>query len=136
MEIKIGDFAETTKSFSKEEVVKYNEIIGDTNPIHFDENYASQTSFKRTIVPGLLVTSLFGGLLGSQLPGEGTILIGHTTRFIKPTFINDKVKARIEVIKIREDKPIITFATKCLNSDGDPLVEGESIVFFKGKFFK
>lgn len=134
-EIKVGNYVDAYKEFTQEEVVAYNNIIKDSNPIHYDEDYAGRTAFKRPIVPGLLVTSLFGGLLGSKLPGEGTILLGHKTKFIKPVFVGEKVKAKIEIINVREDKPIITFSNICYNELGEIVVEGESVVFYKGKYF-
>ena len=59
--------------------------------------------FKSRIVPGLQVASLFGGLLGSELPGEGTIHLGQTVSFKKPVYLDEEVLAVIEIINIRDD---------------------------------
>jgi acyl dehydratase len=133
--IKFGDFVEIKKVFSQEEVNSYNTICGDSNPIHNDYNYASRTFFKKPIVPGLLVTSLFGGLLGSKIPGEGTIFLGQEVKFIKPIYIGEEVSAKIKIINVREDKPIFTFSTTCFNENGEIAIEGEATVYYKGKYF-
>ena len=134
--ILVGDFAEIKKAFSQEEVQAYTITSGDKNPIHYNKNYAKQTFFKQPIVPGLLAASLFGGLLGTHLPGEGTIHIGQELKFIKPIYIGEKVRAEIKVIHIRSDKPIITFSSICYNENGEIAIDGKSVVFYKGKYFK
>ncbi|MCF8297654.1 MAG: MaoC family dehydratase [Saprospiraceae bacterium] len=126
--LKIGLKAEIVKSFSEKEVYQYTKSSIDTNPIHHDIEYAKSTIFKERIVPGLLVASLFGGMLGSELPGEGTIHLGSTLSFKKPVYFNSEVRAVIEIIKIREDKPIITFKTTCYNSNNEIVIDGNAIV--------
>ena len=111
--INIGDKASIKKIFTIEEVKNYALSSIDTNPIHFDPEYAAETYFKKPIVQGLLVSSLFGGLLGSELPGKGTIHMGQNLKFIKPVYIGEEIMVEIEVVSIREDKPIISLSTKC-----------------------
>jgi enoyl-CoA hydratase len=125
---KLGEKAIASKAFSFDEVKAYTNASGDTNPIHYDVSYAEKTIFKGTIVPGLQVASLFGGLLGSKLPGEGTIHLGQTVKFMRPVYINETVRAEIEIVNIRSDKPIITFKTICYNSNNEVAIEGEAVV--------
>jgi acyl dehydratase len=75
-----------------------------------------------------LVGSLFSSIIGTILPGEGSIYLSQTYSFKKPIFINEKVKAEVEVTNIREDKPIITLKTICYNSKDEIAIEGEAIV--------
>jgi acyl dehydratase len=129
--LNIGDNAFIIKRFSTENVKDYLALSGDTNPIHYDKEYALTTPFRSCIVPGLLVGSLFGGLLGSKLPGNGTIHIGQTMYFKKPVFVDEVIKATIEIINIRIDKPIITFSTVCHKGDGTIAIEGEAVVKYE-----
>lgn len=133
--LKIGDSAQIEKVFTQEEVIAYAKISNDNNPIHFDPSYAETTSFKKPIVHGLLVASLFGGLLGTDLPGKGTIHLGQDLRFSSPVYVGEKVLAVIEVIIIREDKPIITFSSKCIKENGEIAISGKSVVYYKGAVF-
>ena len=126
--IKKGKKVSIKKIFNKRDVFQYLELSGDSNPIHQDKEYAQKTPFKFCIVPGLLVASLFGGLLGSQLPGHGTIHLGQTLNFKNPVYINEEITAIIEVIKTRDDKPVITFKTVCFKNNGEIAVEGEAVV--------
>lgn len=132
----IGRKACITKSFRIDEVKYYAELSKDINPIHYDTNYAQNTFFKKPIVHGLLVSSLFGGLLGSKLPGRGTIHLSQKIEFKKPVFIDEEVTAIIEIIKIRKDKPIITFSANCYKENRELAITGEAVVIYKGEYFK
>lgn len=133
MHLEIGQRACQTKKFTKEEVLSFSKLTSDKNPIHFDEEYAANTRFKKTIVQGPMVVSLIGGILGSKLPGPGTIYISQETKFLKPLFIDEIVTAWVEVVKIREDKPIVTLKNWIEKENGEIVLEGQSVILFLDK---
>jgi len=126
--LKIGDRASIIKRFVDEDILIFSELSNDKNPIHLDSNFASKTHFGRKIVHGMLIASLFSGLLGEKLPGKGTIYLGQTITFIKPVFINEEVTASVEIQYIRKDKPIYTLKTICETKLNGIVVDGEAIV--------
>ena len=136
MDITLGDTVSVKKCFSQEEVLFYAQSSCDSNPVHFDVEYAAQTMFKKPIVHGVFVASLFGGLLGSKLPGPGTIHLGQTLKFMKPVFVNETIEAQIKVISIRTDKPVITFECTCFKENREIAITGESVVLYRGPNFK
>ena len=127
-DMKVGDKASLSKVFTEEDVIKYSEISSDTNPIHLDESYASSTVFGKRIVHGMLVASMFSALIGVELPGEGSIYLGQSLSFKAPVAIGDQVTASVEIVRIRDDKPIVTLRTICINKEGQVLIEGEAVV--------
>jgi len=104
-DLKVGDKISHTKQFTREEVLQFSRLSEDTNPIHFDTDYAESTIFKKPINQGFLSASLIGGLLGSRLPGQGTVYLNQTKRFEKPIYVNEAVTAVIEIIDIAPPKP-------------------------------
>jgi acyl dehydratase len=126
--MKIGDTASTTKVFSSDEVRIFAEISGDKNPIHLDEKYASQTPFGKCLVHGILTSGLISSLLGMTLPGPGSVYIKQILNFRAPVYIGDTITATVTVIKVREDKPIITLETQCQNQDGVITIDGEAVL--------
>lgn len=127
-DLKVGDKASVSKIFTDENVLEFSNLSLDKNPIHLDQSFAEKSIFGKKVVHGMLVASLFSGLLGMKLPGEGCIYLGQSLSFTAPIYIGDKVTATVEVIKIRPDKPIITLRTFCVNSEGLVVVEGEAVV--------
>ena len=126
--LKIGDRASIIKRFVDEDILIFSELSNDKNPIHLDSNFASKTNFGRKIVHGMLIASLFSGLLGEKLPGKGTIYLGQTITFIKPVFINEEVTASVEITHIRKDKPIYTLKTICETNLNGIVIKGEAVV--------
>ena len=124
----VGQNAELSRTFEPSDVATFADLSGDTNPIHLDAAYAEQSPFGAQIVHGMLVSSLFSTLFGTQLPGEGVIYLGQTLQFRAPVYFGDTITARVELIKLREDKPIGTFACRCTNQSGDTVIDGEAVL--------
>lgn len=124
----IGQKASLTKRFGAAEVEVFAGLSEDFNPLHMDSAFAATTPFERPIVHGMLLASLFSGLLGQQLPGKGAVYLGQSLSFKQPVFVGDEVTAEVEIIAMRSDKPIITLATRILAAGGALAVTGEAVV--------
>ncbi|MGM0574507.1 MAG: MaoC family dehydratase [Myxococcota bacterium] len=132
MALEIGQSASFTKTITEADVVLFAGITGDMNPVHVDETYASGTPFGGRIAHGMLGAGLISTVLGTRLPGPGSLYLGQTLQFKAPTRIGDTVTATVTVKKVREDKPIYTLETVCTNQDDEVLVEGEAVVKYEG----
>jgi len=132
MSLTIGSTASITKMISDQDIVRFADVIGDHNPVHLDDDYAAKTMFKKRIAHGMLCGGLISAVIGTRLPGPGTIYLSQTMRFLAPVYIGDTVTARATVTKIREDKGIITLETVCRNQDNQNVVEGEAVVMYRG----
>ncbi len=126
--IKLGDSASFQKRFTAEEHQAHLKCINDTNPIHFDEDFAATTPFGRPILQGALTSALISGILGTTLPGPDTVYLGQTLKFLLPVFVGEMVTARVSVTGIRADKPILTLKTQCFNEAGILAIDGEAVV--------
>jgi 3-hydroxybutyryl-CoA dehydratase len=125
---KVGDSASLTKTFTENEVYTFATISGDHNPIHMDPQFAAESRFKRQIVHGMLTAGLISAILGMQLPGPGCIYLKQELNFRAPVYFDDTLTAKVTVTKLREDKPIITLATSCMNQDGISVLDGEAVL--------
>jgi len=126
--LQIGDSASLTKTFTDEDVRTFASISGDKNPVHLDDDYAAQTQFKKRIVHGMLTAGLISAVLGTQLPGKGSVYLSQSINFRAPVYLEDAITATVTVIKLREGKPIVTLATVCKNQDDVVVLEGEAVL--------
>jgi 3-hydroxybutyryl-CoA dehydratase len=131
MKIHVGDTAEFSKTIKDEDVRVFADLTGDHNPVHLDESYAGGTRFGRRVAHGMLTASLISSVLANKLPGEGTVYLSQSLKFVAPVYLDDTVTARVTVTGIREDKPIATLETVCLNQRNETLVKGEAVVLFE-----
>ena len=123
-----GAGASITKKISAEDVETFANLTGDKNPVHLDEAYARSTRFGKRIAHGMLGASLISTVLGMYLPGPGTIYLSQTLQFLAPVYLDDVLTAEVTVTNVREDKPIITLETRCLNQDDTLVLMGEAKV--------
>ncbi|HOS98621.1 MAG TPA: MaoC family dehydratase, partial [Deltaproteobacteria bacterium] len=92
-ELKIGDFAEFSKTVSETDIYLFAGIVGDFNPAHLNEAYAKNTFFKTRIAHGMLAAGFVSAVIGMQLPGPGSIYISQELKFLAPVRIGDTVTA-------------------------------------------
>ena len=126
-QLKLGMSESFTRTVSEHDIVLFGEVSGDTNPVHFDEEFAKTTVFKGRIAHGVLTASYISTVLGMKMPGPGTIFMSLTTRFKGPVRIGDTVTATCTVRDIVAEKRRVTF--DCVCKVGDTVViEGEALV--------
>lgn len=128
--LKIGDSASFRKAFTDADVRAFAKISGDHNPVHLDEAYAAKTPFKKRIAHGMLTAGLISAILGTQLPGEGSIYLKQTLNFRAPVYLDETITATVTVVKLHERKPIATLETICKNQDGVVVLDGEATILF------
>lgn len=109
-----------------EHVAKYAELSGDYNPLHFDQQFAAGTKFKRLVAQGGLTTGLLHALVAMDMPGPGTVFLSQNWRFSAPVFIGDTITADVEVLTVHPTKPVTQLAVTVTRQDGDVVLKGEA----------
>lgn len=127
-ELKIGQSAELTRTLTQKDIDLFAAVSGDVNPAHMDEAYADASIFQGVIGHGMWSGSLISTVLGTMLPGPGTIYLGQDLRFEKPVRIGDAVTVTLRVKSKREDKPVVVFDCVCRNEHNEIVVEGNATV--------
>lgn len=127
-QIKVGDSAEFAKTVSESDIYTFAGISGDLNPAHINEEYAKDTFFKTRIAHGMFIGGFISTVVGTLLPGPGTIYREQTLSFLAPVYFNDTVTARAEVTELIEEKNKIALKTTVTNQDGVVVIEGRAVV--------
>ena len=91
IDLKVGDKTFLSKAFSEEEVFQFANLSADKNPLHLDKDFGTASIFGQRIVHGMLVASLFSGLIGMKLPGPGSIYLEQSLTFKAPVAIGEQV---------------------------------------------
>lgn len=125
-QIKVGDSANQEVLIRQNHVETFGHITNDFNPMHFDEDYAKKTQFKKRISHGMYVGSLFSKLFGLDLPGEGSIYISQSLRFRRPVYFGDIVKAEITVTAVDKDRNRVYFECIAYNQNNEKVIVGEA----------
>lgn len=127
--LEIGQTERFSKTISESDVYGFAGIVGDFNPVHINEEMAKKSIFGKRVVHGMLVGSLISAVLGTKLPGEGTIYLEQNLKFKAPVFFGDTVTATVCVVDIvNKDKGIYKMETNITNQHGVITHEGYAIV--------
>jgi 3-hydroxybutyryl-CoA dehydratase len=119
--------ARTSKTITEADILLFAAVSTDTNPVHISAEAAAASPFKERIAHGMLTAGLISAVLGTQLPGPGTIYLGQDLKFKAPVKIGDTVTAIVQVTAIDIVKKRVTLTTTCLVA-GKPVITGEAVV--------
>ena len=127
-EMKLGDSASFTKTVSEHDVYTYAGVSGDFNPAHVNEVEAQKGMFGKRIAHGMLSAGFISTVLGTQLPGPGTIYMGQELRFTKPVFFGDTITATVTVAELIPEKNRAILDTVCTNQNREVVIKGKATV--------
>lgn len=127
-ELSIGDAATFRKTISESDVYLFAGITGDLNPVHVDAEFAKTTPFGARVAHGPLTFSLCAGLLGTELPGVGTIAVTNEVTYEAPVYIGDTIEVKVEVAALDMERNRATMAVTWHNQDGRQVASGSMVV--------
>jgi 3-hydroxybutyryl-CoA dehydratase len=128
--LQVGSSESISKIITAEDVDGFARITLDNNPVHLDAAYAETTIFKKRIAHGMISAGLISAVLGTRLPGNGTIYMKQEMAFKRPVYLGEEVTARVEVIEKIEAKKRLRLRTWVTNAEGIVVVDGEALVMF------
>ena len=126
-DLTIGQTASLGKTISEADILMFAAVSLDTNPVHLNEEAAKASIFGTRIAHGMLSAGLISAVLGTQLPGPGTLYMSQQLRFRAPVKIGDTVTATVEVTALNPEKKRATLKTTCVVGD-EVVIEGEAYV--------
>ena len=94
------------KKIDKSLITQFVKLSGDNNPIHVDEKYAKKTSFKKIVVHGMLSESFISNIIGTKLPGKGSLWLEKNTKYLKIVRENDTITFNAEIVSLDENHRI------------------------------
>jgi phosphate acetyltransferase len=84
--------------------------------------------FGERIAPGIWTAGLISAVIGTRLPGPGTIYLSQDLKFLRPVKLGDAIRARVEVIGVNRDRNRVRLRTVCTNQRGEDVLSGEALV--------
>ncbi|HQT63975.1 MAG: enoyl-CoA hydratase [Acidocella sp. 20-57-95] len=127
-DIAIGDSASLTRRVTLQDIELFSIISGDINPAHLDAEYAATDMFHHIIAQGVLTAGLISAVLGTKLPGPGTIYLGQDLQFRAPVSPGDTITATVTVTERNPEKHRLSLDCHCFNQDNIEVLRGKATV--------
>lgn len=126
-DLKLGQTASFSKTVTEADIILFSGVSGDVNPAHLDQIYAANSMFKGRIAHGMLSASFISAVLGTKLPGPGTIYLSQNLKFKAPVRPGDTVTARVTVKELNAERKQATLSTQCFVEE-ILVIDGEALV--------
>jgi len=126
-DLELGQTASLAKTITEADLLLYSAVSTDTNPVHLDAEAAARSVFKERVAHGMLSAGLISAVLGTRLPGPGTIYLSQTLTFRAPVRIGATVTATAEIIALDTTRKRVTLKTTC-RVGNQTVIEGEATV--------
>lgn len=126
-ELAIGESASLTRVLTQQDIELFALLSGDVNPAHLDEAYARETPFHKVIAHGMWGGTLISTVLGTRLPGPGTIYVKQSLAFVRPVGLGDVITVAVTV-KDKLEKNRVILDCLCSNQAGKPVITGQAEV--------
>lgn len=123
----LGQESSITINVTGIDILNMAKVSGDMNPIHIDEDYAKKSFFGSRIAHGLFCLGMVSNILGTKLPGEGTLLVSETINYKMPVYIDDIITTTVTIMEIIHVKDKISFSYKCVNQNGKIVTDGTAL---------
>lgn len=125
----VGTIARRSRRLSADDIVRFTDMTGDRNPVHYDPTVAAASRFGGIIVQGGVTSGLFNAVVAEDLPGPGTVFLQVNWAFKAPGRPGDLITAEVEVLERRADKPVATLRTTITDEAGTVLIDGTAVVW-------
>ncbi|WP_309391933.1 bifunctional enoyl-CoA hydratase/phosphate acetyltransferase [Chelatococcus sambhunathii] len=126
-ELAIGEAASITRVVGRSDIDLFAAVSGDANPAHLDADFAATDLFGHVVAHGMWTAALVSAVLGTRLPGPGTIYLGQTLSFRRPVTPGDAITVTATVREKRAERRVV-LETVAVNQRGDRVLEGEATV--------
>jgi phosphate butyryltransferase len=123
-DIAIGETASLSHTVAQRDIDLFAAATGDVNPAHVDPAFAETDMFHHIIIHGIWGAGLISAVLGTRLPGPGTIYLGQDLRFRHPVGIGDTITATVTVREKQHEKGDVILDCVCTNQAGQAVITG------------
>lgn len=127
-ELQTGDSASIVRQLTLEEMKLFAVMSGDLNPTVLDESFAQSQGLPHNVGYGMWGGALISSVLGTHLPGPGTLYVSQNLRFLRPVEIGDTVTVTCTVHDKNPENHHVVFDCEIQNQRQEVVVAGRAIV--------
>lgn len=127
-DIVVGESACMERTLTQQDLELFAVLSGDIIPQHLDAEFAAASRFHGVIAHGMWGAALISAVLGTRLPGPGTVYLGQTLQFLAPVRLGDTLRISVVVTARDPASRRLTLACSCRNQHGVAAIEGAATV--------
>jgi len=123
-ELTVGETASLARTLSYKDIELFAIMSGDINPAHVDETFAKSDMFHKVVAHGMWGGALISTILGTQLPGPGTVYVSQSLNFKGPVGLGDTITVTVRVTEKKPEKHRVVLDCQAMNEHGQVVITG------------
>ncbi|MCR2821908.1 MaoC/PaaZ C-terminal domain-containing protein [Lederbergia panacisoli] len=123
-EISTGEKLTLTEKIEDKDLLLFLGLTNDANPLYIQHDYASQTNYKKPIVPAIMLTGIITSAVSKYMPGPGSHILKQEIEFVKPVYHYDTVQFLFEVVKINRDRSSVIIQVLATDEQEETVIKG------------
>jgi acyl dehydratase len=127
-EISIGEKLTLTEKIEDKELLLYLGLTNDANPLYIQHDYASQTPYKKPIVPSVMLNGIINSAVSKYLPGPGSHILKQDIEYVKPVYHYGTVQFLFEVTEVNTSSHTIQIKVQGTNEEDETVINGLLLV--------
>ncbi|KAB2334200.1 MaoC/PaaZ C-terminal domain-containing protein [Bacillus mesophilum] len=127
-EISKGEKLTLTEVIEDKDLLLYLGLTNDANPLYIQHDYASQTPYKKPIVPSIMLNGMITSAVSKYLPGPGSHILKQDLDYVKPVYHYASVTFLFEVTAVNTTEHTIQLSVIGTNEENEVVIRGELVV--------
>ncbi|MBM7606862.1 acyl dehydratase [Lysinibacillus composti] len=123
-ELSVGERLNLTEKIEDKDLLLYLGLTNDSNPLFIQHDYAAETSFKKPIVPVIMLNGIITSAISKHLPGPGSYILEQNISYLLPVYHYETIEVLLEVQQINTVENIVDVFVTALNEEKQQIIEG------------
>lgn len=123
-ELSIGDSASLARTLTPRDIELFSVVAGDAAPMNLDAGVAHSEQFQATVAHGMWAVALLSTVLGTKLPGPGTMFLDQALHFVQPIAVGDAITVSVRVIAKDDATHRVTLDCRAVKQNGEDVITG------------
>ncbi|MCA1038846.1 enoyl-CoA hydratase [Bacillus infantis] len=127
-EITAGEKLTLTENIEDKDLLLYLGLTNDANPLYIQHDYASQTPYKKPIVPNIMLNGIISSAISKYLPGPGSHILKQEIEYHKPVYHYSVIEFLFLVDDVNQSSHTVTIKVKAITEEGELALSGSLLV--------
>lgn len=127
-EINVGEKLTLTEKIEDKDLLLYLGLTNDANPLYIQHDYASQTPYKKPIVPSIMLNGIINSAISKYLPGPGSHILKQEIDYVKPVYHYGTIQFLFEVTEVSKSNHTVQIKVQGTNEEDETVINGTLLV--------
>ena len=120
----VGERLQLTERIEDKDLLLYLGLTNDSNPLYIQHDYAAETSFKKPIVPVIMLNGIITSAISKHMPGPGSHIREQHLTYLEPVYHYETIEILFEVQQIDLNTNIVDIYVNAIKDKNVQVIEG------------